>query len=91
MTERLLKGKEGYGAEYMDDLIVFSTEFDENTNQLRDILKTLQQANLTVTLSKWSFLQSQDNGILEPHQTKMQAFVFWEQPKAKKDVKSFQI
>ena len=81
MMDRLLKGKEEYGAAYMDDLVVFSSEFDEHLEHLKEILETLQEANLTVKPSKCSFAQSKvnylgylvGNGNLEPQQTKIAA------------------
>lgn len=97
MMDRLLKGKEGYAAAYMDDFVVFSTKFDKHLQELEDILETLKQANLTVKPSKCSFAVSQvnylgyrlGNGVLEPQQTKKHTVMDWEQPKNKKDVKSF--
>ena len=97
MMDRLLKGKEGCAAAYMDDLVVFSAKFDKHLQELEDILETLKQANLTVKPSKCSFAESQvnylgyrvRNGVLEPQQTKIHAVMDWEQPKTKKDVKSF--
>jgi hypothetical protein len=97
MMDRLLRGKEGYAAAYMDDLVIFSPDWESHIEHVSDILETLKQANLTAKPSKCSFGQRQVNylgyvvgeGMVKPQKTKVEAVVNWEPPKTKKDVKSF--
>ena len=97
MMDRLLRGKEGYAAAYMDDLVIFSPDWESHLVHVSDVLETLKQANLTAKPSKCSFGQSKVNylgyvvgeGIIEPQKTKVEAVANKTQPKTKKDVKSF--
>lgn len=61
MMDRLLKGKEEYAAAYMDDLVVYSRDFDDHLEHLKDVLETLKKANLTANPSKCKFAQPQVN------------------------------
>ncbi|XP_071944659.1 uncharacterized protein [Antedon mediterranea] len=97
MMDQLLRKKESYAAAYMDDLVIFSPDWESHIHHLRDIFQTLKQANLTVKPAKCSFAHSKvhylgyvvGEGMIRPQKTKVEAVVQWEKPKTKKDVKSF--
>ena len=97
MMDHLLRGKEEYAAAYMDDLVIFSNDWESHRIHLRDVLETLKQANLTVKPSKCRFGQTHvsylghivGSGQVKPQKTKIEAIETWEKPKTKTDVKSF--
>ncbi len=97
MMDRLLRGKEKFAAAYMDDLVIFSDEWEDHVNHVQDVLETLRQANLTAKPSKCSFAQTQveylgyfvGNGQIMPKKTKVEAIETWDQPKTKRDVRAF--
>jgi hypothetical protein len=97
MMDRLLRGKENYAAAYMDDLVIFSNDWESHLTHVQDVLETLRQANLTAKPSKCSFAQTQveylghivGNGQIKPKKTKLEAIENWERPKTKRDVRSF--
>ena len=97
MMDHLLRGKEEFAAAYMDDLVIFSDDWESHLIHLRDVLGTLKHANLTAKPSKCSFGQTHvsylghivGSGQVKPQQTKIDAIEKWDKPKTKTDVKSF--
>ena len=97
MMDRLLRGKDHYAAAYMDDLVIFSDDWESHLIHLRDVLETLKQANLTVKPSKCRFGQTSvsylghlvGSGQVKPQKTKIEAIESWPKPETKTDVKSF--
>ena len=51
MINGVIAGLEGYEA-YIDDVVVYSNTWDQHIDQLKALLSRLQDANLTVNLSK---------------------------------------
>ena len=47
LMDRLIQGCQNFAAAYLDDLIIFSTTWEEHLHHLGDIFERLIQANLT--------------------------------------------
>ena len=50
MMDRLLDGLGDFAKAYIDDLIIFSTSWEDHLKHLRTVLQRLQEASLTVRL-----------------------------------------
>ena len=82
---------------YLDDVIIFSSSFEEHIERLEAVFSRLQEHNLKLKASKCEFLKSRvaylghivsESGI-ETDQTKIEAIKIWPVPKSIKDVRSF--
>ena len=82
---------------YLDDVIIFSTTFDEHIERLQAVLSISQEHNLKLKATKCEFMKSKvtylghivsQNGIrTDPDRTS--AIKNWPVPKTVKDVRSF--
>lgn len=82
---------------YMDDILVFSTSLQEHMENLGKVLKTLEVANLKVSLNKSDFLKKEteflghvvtNNGI-KPNPNKIRCIKEFPIPKDVKEIQSF--
>uniref|UniRef100_A0A670J3L3 ribonuclease H n=1 Tax=Podarcis muralis TaxID=64176 RepID=A0A670J3L3_PODMU len=82
---------------YLDDLAVFSESWPEHLKHLQRVLARLQEANLTVKMSKCQFAQGEvvylgfrvGSGSIKTLEAKIQCIQEWPRPVVKKDVQSF--
>uniref|UniRef100_A0A670K722 ribonuclease H n=1 Tax=Podarcis muralis TaxID=64176 RepID=A0A670K722_PODMU len=82
---------------YLDDLAVFSESWPEHLKHLQRVLARLQEANLTVKMSKCQFAQGEvvylgfrvGSGSIKTLEAKIQCIQEWPRPLVKKDVQSF--
>lgn len=82
---------------YLDDIIIFSTSFQEHEDSIRLIFKRLEEANLKVQLDKSEFFKREteflghvitQNGI-KPNPKKIECVVNFPIPKTTKQIKQF--
>ena len=82
---------------YLDDIVVYSTDFQTHMTQLRTLFKRLDQANLTINLAKCQFGHATieylghvvGNGTVKPVDAKIRAILNVPIPQNRKQVRSF--
>ena len=82
---------------YLDDVIIFSSTFEEHLDCMEAVFSRLQQHNLKLKASKCEFLKSRVTYLghivsefgIETDPDKIQAIKMWPIPKSTKDVRSF--
>ena len=55
IISELLQGIEKFAVPYLDDIAVFSEEWDDHINHLNEVLRRISKANLTMKPSKCAF------------------------------------
>ncbi|XP_078246874.1 uncharacterized protein LOC144588278 [Pogona vitticeps] len=96
MIDKLLQGLP-YANAYLDDVAIFSNDFESHLTHIETVLSRLQQAGLTVKASKCQWMQGKvmylghliGQGEIQTIQAKVQAINDWPIPKTKKQVRSF--
>ena len=82
---------------YVDDLLVASTDFDSHVQHLKIVFSRLQEANITINLKKTEFFKPQvkflgfilsEKGIL-PDPEKIEAINKFPTPRKQKDIRAF--
>ncbi len=84
-------------AMYLDDLVVFSDDWQEHLDRLRAVFERLAQANLTVNLAKCEFAKGTvvylgrvvGQGTVRPVRAKVQAIDHYPPPSTKKELMRF--
>ena len=79
MMDRLIQGLEGFTAAYLDDLVIYSSTWEEHLQQLCQVFQRLQKAGLTAKPKKCQFAMQQyrylghivGNGTVQPEQSKL--------------------
>ena len=97
MMDQLTDGLQEYSAAYLDDLVVFSTTWEEHLDHLQTILTRLGEAGLTAKPSKCQFAMDQcvylghivGSGKIQPELSKVEAVQSYPIPETKKQVRSF--
>ena len=82
---------------YVDDLIVYSSTWDEHISTVKELIKRMQQANLTARPSKCLFGSSEvefvghilHQGSVSPQEQNIDKIKAAPRPKTKKEVRSF--
>ena len=81
MMDRLIQGLEGFTAAYLDDLVVYSSTWEEHLQHLRQVFSCLQEASLTAKPKKCQFAMKQckylgyvvGNGVVQLELSKIDA------------------
>ena len=97
LMDRLLRGCEDFAVAYIDDFAIFGDEWKDHINHLQEVLTRLENAGLTVKLSKSTFaMQSCEylghsigNGVIEPIFNKIEAVRSFPTPDTKTAVSTF--
>uniref|UniRef100_K7EZD8 ribonuclease H n=1 Tax=Pelodiscus sinensis TaxID=13735 RepID=K7EZD8_PELSI len=97
LMDHLLEEHRSYAAAYIDDVVIYSTSWEDHLGHIRAILKTLENARLTANPSKCTFGQSEvaylgyvvGNGRLKPQVDKVKAVRDHQVPTTKKQVRQF--
>ncbi len=57
LMQQVLKGSDNYSLPYIDDIVIFSSCFEDHLSHIISVLSRLAAANLTVKVSKccWCF------------------------------------
>ena len=97
MMDQFIRGMHKFASAYLDDLIVFSSIWEDHLTHLRAVLSRLQELGLTTKPSKCQFGMSEctylghvvGNGVVKPEEGKLRAIDQLPQPKTKKQIRSF--
>ena len=96
MVDKLLDGLE-YASAYLDDIIIFSSNWEDHLLHLEAVLQRLKQAGLTVKRKKCQFGMpecvylghSVGSGQVRPEEVKVKAIREFAVPETKRQVRSF--
>ena len=96
LMDRVIQGLD-FAAAYLDDLVIFSSTWEEHLLHLRSILERLREAGLTAKAKKCVFGASEcaylghivGSGIVRPQQSKISAIESIGVPTTKKEVRTF--
>ena len=97
LMDHVLRGTEEYAGVYLDDIIVYGTDWEEHLKNLEGVFKRLCGAGLTIKLKKCTFGEQEctylghkiGNGGVLPEDAKVQAIRKRAKPRTKKEVRSF--
>ena len=97
LMDRLINGYQDFSAAYLDDLVIFSSSWEEHLDHLRKVLKRLQEASFTAKPSKCQFAMEQcvyighivGSGTIRPASIKLEAVHKFPVPETKKQVRTF--
>ena len=97
MVDRLLDGLNDFSSAYINDIIIFSGTWEDHLQHLRQVLRRIQEAGLTLRRKKCQFGMSDcvylghliGSGRVRPEKLKVSAVREFSQPRTKKDVCSF--
>lgn len=82
---------------YLDDILIFSTSFQEHVNNIRSIFRKLREANLKIQINKCTFFSKETlylghllttDGV-KPNPSKVETILNLQLPRNVKGVKSF--
>ena len=96
MMDQLLDGIGDYAAAYLDDLVIYSNDWEKHILRLRTVLGRLRAAGLTAKPAKCQLGNNQcdylglsvGNGEIRPEATKIEAVAKFPLPVTKKDVRA---
>ena len=96
LANKLVHGLEGC-AVYLDDLIIYADNWPQHVQRLTNLLKRLQEANLTVNLTKSEFAKATLNylgfevgrGQIKPLEAKIKAVHEFAVPRTRKQLRRF--
>ena len=93
MMDRLLAECTGYAAAYLNDVVIYSTDWQEHIRHITDVLQRLRKAGLTIRPKKCQFgsylKHVVGNGEVRPEESKPQAVRDFPTPTTKKRVRAF--
>lgn len=97
MMNDILAGLESYAAAYMDDVVIFSADWDEHLQHLKVVFGKLQESGLTVRRTKCQLGRMEctylghvmGQGKVKPEAVKVQAVQTFQRPRTKKEVRAF--
>jgi hypothetical protein len=96
--DNILKGIQGtHCLIYLDDIIIFSSTFQEHITRLKKVFETLRKANLKIQLDKSEFLRKDvlylrhkiTKDGLKPNEDKINVVLNYPLPTNTKEIKSF--
>jgi len=97
LMNQILRGCHRYADKLLDDVIVWSDDFDLHVTQVADVFSRIRAAGLTLNAAKTHIATNKlhifgyllDNGEILPDPDKIKAVMEWPQPKTKKQLSSF--
>jgi len=97
LMDCLINGMDSFAAAYLDDIVIYSSTWEEHLAHIRAVFEGLREAGLTVKPRKCQFGMSQcvylghivGSGVVCPEQAKIQAVSSFPVPKTKKEVRTF--
>ena len=97
MMDQVINGLYDFAAAYLDDLVVFSSTWEEHLRQVKAVLQRLREAGLTAKPKKCQFGMDRCNylghvvggGRVQPEASKVEAVEKFAIPETKKQVRAF--
>ena len=97
LMDQVIQGMDSFASAYLDDLIIFSSSWEDHMRHLHCVLERLVGAGLTVKSSKCQFGMSKctylghviGSGIVSPEPSKVLVVQRFEAPKTKTQVRAF--
>ena len=97
LMDLLIDGCQDYAAAHLDDLVIFSSTWEEHLQQLQEVLQRLRRAGLTAKPSKCQFAMKQclylghivGNGTVRPELNKVESVRTFPVPRTKRQVRAF--
>lgn len=97
LMDQVLRDFSSFAAAYLDDIVIYSSSWEEHMGHLQAVLVRLQAAGLTVNPAKCVFAASQTEylghviggGVLRPQVNKIKALESCSLPQTKKQLRSF--
>ena len=97
MMDQVIRRMHKFASAYLDDLIIFSTTWEDHLTHLKAVLSRLQELGLTTKPSKCQFAMTEctylghvvGNGVVKPEEGKLRTIEQFPQPKTKKQIQSF--
>lgn len=97
LINHVLRGGEAYSSAYIDDIVVFSQNWEDHFKHLRDVFTRLQTAGLTLRADKCRYGLKEAHylghviggGKIKPDEQKVKAVKDYPTPTTKKDVRAF--
>ena len=96
MMDSLLPGLEGRTAAYLDDIVIYSTTWEQHLQNIANALQRLREADLTIKPKKCQFGMKEcvygqiiGNGQVKPEESKVEDLRNFPQPKTKRKVRAF--
>ncbi|GAA6101503.1 uncharacterized protein LOC120486734, partial [Tachysurus ichikawai] len=94
MVNQILRGKKASAAAYLDDVIIFSTSWQDHLQHLQEVLSRIKSAGLTIHLDKCAIAKQEvsyrghvlGHGIIRPQVGKVDAIEQAVRPTSKKQV-----
>ena len=79
MMDQVIKGLYNFANAYLDDLIIFSTSWEDHLIHLRTVVSRLQELGLTTKPSKCQFAMTEctylghvvESGVVKPEEGKL--------------------
>ena len=95
--DQVIRGMHKFASAYLDDLIVFSSTWEDHLSHSRAVLSRLQELGLTTKPSICQFGMTKctylghvvGNGVVKPEEGKLRAIDQFPQPKTKKQIRFF--
>ena len=97
LMDKVLKAVKGYARAYIDDIVVFSSSWEDHVRHVRQVLKLLKQAGLTVNPEKcrWGGTKLRflghivGNGALAIPEDRAKAIELYVRPYTKRGLRAF--
>jgi len=97
LVNRVLFGLDAFTAAYLNDILIFSNSWREHISHIREVLKRIKNAGLTIKASKCVFATAQVEylghtiglGKVAPRDAKVQALLEFPRPTNRKQLRSF--
>ena len=97
LVDRVLKGAHRYACSLIDDILIYSMDFDTHLAHLTDVLNRLRAAGLTANESKCKFSTNKmsvfghvvHDGHIYPDEDKTATIAAWPIPQTKSQLRSF--
>lgn len=97
LVRKILMGHEEYSDAFIDDIIIFSKDWNSHVGHVKAVLTSIQNAGLTANSKKCEFAAREleflghlvGNGQVKPTSDKVQAILNIPVPTKKKEVRSF--
>ena len=95
--DNVLRGQQSFAHAYLDDIVIFSCDWEEHLAHLRAVFEELREAGLTIKLRKCQFAMEEysylghkiGGGVVQPEQDKVEAVRQYPRPLTKKNVRAF--